>query len=337
MAQVIRIKRHIGNAQPPTSAQVTAGELAYNRGSAPGVTAGPDDLYVGDGAAAHLLVGAARQVEVTGNQNVAGLKTFATLPSFPGGTAGNVLTTNGAGVLSWAATPPATVQVTPPITGDGATGSELSLTVATVPQIVAGTDNVFPISSLGMRNQMGAAATAANLGTTAATVVPAIKELADKLAGIAGPLQQVGIYSAVTNTITAVSPPALPPLVGQPLPAASAANKGWFFIVSGANGTGTPPAPPVTLAAGDWVLSDGTAWLHIDINIQTFAASNVSFVPIPPTPGPGIPATNVQAAIAAVYTEVQNTIVVADLVSIIGTGAVGDELEVALVDAGTYT
>lgn len=344
MAQIIRIKRRIGvtgTPAPGAPAALSAGELAYNRAD---LANGPDDLYVGDGqagtAGVHLLVGPERQLEITGGaQTVQGLKTFSIGGATPslsitGGGSGNMLTTNGTGTLSWAAAPPATVLVDPPITGDGTTGNELSVTPATFTpitgQIPVGTDNVFPVTSAGLRSQLGAEANAGNLGTTAPTVVPAIKELSDKLVAITRPLHMVGTYSATTNLIVSANPPAPPTLVGQPLPAAAAGNEGWFFILT-TTGTGTPPAPAVPMTVGDWVLSDGTAWLHIGANVQTVAAVNVSATP----PGGQPTWNNVQLYLNGLNTT-KLAAVVADGISITGTGVTGDELEAALIDAGTY-
>ena len=103
MTATIQIKRRIGSAGVPTTLAV--GELAVQD---PG--GGPASLYVGTSPAAVLtLVSATRQVEIAGAQTVTGVKTFSpgTAGSFhlTGGAATNILTTDGAGNVSWTAAP----------------------------------------------------------------------------------------------------------------------------------------------------------------------------------------------------------------------------------------
>jgi len=349
MAQIIRIKRRIGAAGGPSAAQVTAGELAYHREAAAGAGAGPDDLWVGDGSAAHLLVGHDRQLEITGGaQTVNGLKTFATgaTPSIAitGGTSGQVLSTNGSGVLSWVTTAGApgtiAVEVVDPIDGDGTTATPLSLTMASGAQILAGTDTVFPIDSAGLRSQFGAAVTAANLGTTAATVVPAIHELAGRIVALTGAIIVTGSYNATTHQVHGVRPPASPGLAeNAALPAAAASNRGWLFLVSTA-GTGVAPAPTVAMAVGDWVISNGTDWVHLSMGLTSIAGGNVSAIPPGATP-PESGWTTVQLFLNGLHTQISNFTtngfpVLTDGVSITGSGVTNDELEVATVDAGTF-
>jgi hypothetical protein len=47
-----------------------------------------------------------------------------------------------------------------------------------------------------------------------------------------------------------------------PLPAADSDNESWQVLVAVA-GTGTGNAPVVSLAAGDWLVSNGNDWVHI--------------------------------------------------------------------------
>jgi hypothetical protein len=87
--------------------------------------------------------------------------------------------------------------------------------------------------------------------------------------------------------------------VGSALPAASSANKGYYVVVSTA-GTGTSPAPTVSLNPPDFLLSTGTAYTEIDVSSTVTAqtATNVAF-----TAAGNISATNVQAAIEELDTE----------------------------------
>lgn len=340
MAQIIRIKRRIGTAGAPPS--LTAGEIAYNRTAAAHATnPGPDDLYVGDGVGVHPLVSSSRQVELTGNQTITGEKTFSVGAAgslhVTGGTNGQMITTNGAGVLAFTTVPggagTVAVEANDPITGDGTTGDPLEVTMATNAQIITGTDTTFPIDSAGLRSQLGAAANATNLGTTASTVVPAIHELAGKITTLVGAIIVVGQYQATAHTVTGVRPPAAPGLAdGAALPAAADSNRGWLFVVSQA-GTAIAPAPVVSMAVGDWVVSNGTDWVHLSMGLTSIAAGNVSITTLDSQPW-----INVQTALQGIFTLVNTklTTVEVDDVSITGTGVVGDELEVALVDAGTY-
>lgn len=299
MAQILRIKRHLGAKQAPTPAQVGVGEMAYNKHEAAGA-GGHNDLWIGDGTAAHLMVGADRQVEITGDQNVAGIKTFASMVSLPGGAANNVLSTNGAGALSWVAP----VAVPPALT-------------------LKGEFNATPPNG------------------------------------------------AIENAVA--------PLANGALPAAAPANNGFFLIVNTEGTITGGAAPHEHMAVGDWIVSTGTAWIHINLHFAIVAASNVATNAItgmtgvtdvqvalewlhaqgvtvattaPATPRAGMswfdtttpPGTlnvyNGTAWVAAMPPGAAAT-VVADQTSITGdgaatgTGATGP-LTVALVDGGTY-
>src|SRR5262245_34218946 len=233
MAQIIQIRRRVGGTGAP--ATLLVGELA-----AAMPAAGPSELYIGDGATVWPLVSSLRQVELFGDQTINGIKTIGgTLIGAPanfqisGGVNGQVLSTNGSGVLSWLSLPqvttvgavapatpavgnlwfdtgsgvlntwtgsawaPATapfagITVNAPLTGNGLAATPLGLTVATPAQIAAGTDDVAPITSAGLRTVTGA--DAATLTTAAKTLVPAINELQAKVSGMTGALQLVGTY-----------------------------------------------------------------------------------------------------------------------------------------------
>lgn len=92
-----------------------------------------------------------------------------------------------------------------------------------------------------------------------------------------------GTYNASTNTIASLntygSESGL--TVGSALIAPTAASSGLYLLVTTA-GTGTSPAPAVSLDVGDWVLSpgSGTTWTHVNIvgaGIATIAAADVTF------------------------------------------------------------
>ena len=116
-----------------------------------------------------------------------------------------------------------------------------------------------------------------------------------------GEIVLAGTYDASTNLMATVTSEgtALSFVVGSALPAASSANKGYYVVVSTA-GTGTSPAPTVSLSPPDFLLSTGTAYTEIDVSATVTAqqAENIAF-----TAAGNIAATNVQAAIEELDTE----------------------------------
>jgi hypothetical protein len=120
----------------------------------------------------------------------------------------------------------------------------------------------------------------------------------------AGSVIFAGTYNATTNQIATVTTEgaSIGLTVGNALPSASSSNNSYYVVVS-IGGTGTAPAPTVSLAPPDLILSNGTIWTEIDVS-STFvaqSANNVSF-----TPGANVSATNVQAAIEEVSNETRN-------------------------------
>lgn len=120
----------------------------------------------------------------------------------------------------------------------------------------------------------------------------------------AGNIIAAGTYDASTNTILSltVEGAALGFTSGQPLQAASSANQNYYFVVAEL-GTGVAPAPAVSLAPPDLILSTGTEWVELDVSSTYTAqtASNVAF-----TPAGQLGSTNVQDALEEVSTECRN-------------------------------
>jgi hypothetical protein len=137
MVAIIQIKRRVGSAGAPTA--LAEGELGFHD---PG--GGPASLYVGTTPAGILtLVDATRQVEIAGAQTISGVKTISVANlKITGGASTNVMTTDGAGNLSWSAAP-----------GGGITAVSHDTTLA-------GDGNVTPLSVLKL-------ATGRNIGITA--------------------------------------------------------------------------------------------------------------------------------------------------------------------------
>lgn len=383
MAQVIQIKRRIPGVGKPAAGtgvgEVRAGELAASI-SAVAATA-VADLYIGDGSFVHDLVSKERQVEVAGAQTITGAKTIAIGNlRVTGGADGDLVSTDGAGNLSFSApargvnygttaptSPPpddgdlwfdsdndvlmvyhngswvpsvyvpafSGVSANAPITGNGTSGTPLGLTVATNAQIETGTNNVFPITASGLRSEMGDEA--ANLTTTAKTVVPAINELdgavytlGQQLAAVSGALRFVGNYDADQSEVTTAATGTL--TVGNNLPAAAAGNEGWYVIVV-VDGTPAAPAPNVLMHTGDWIVSTGSQWIHVPLYHVATTAGSVGITTIGTETW-----TNVQQALNGIYTLANNAMdreVEVDDVSIVGDG-VTTPLSVALVDGGTF-
>jgi len=77
-----------------------------------------------------------------------------------------------------------------------------------------------------------------------------------------------GTYNASTNLVVSLNQYGVEAglVIGQALGAPNPQNNGVYLIVTTA-GTGTTPAPTVSLAAGDWVLSQGTGanWTKIAV------------------------------------------------------------------------
>lgn len=120
----------------------------------------------------------------------------------------------------------------------------------------------------------------------------------------AGSVIFAGTYNASTNQIATVTTEgtSIGLSVGNPLPAASQINERYYVVVS-TGGTGTSPAPAVTLAPPDLILSNGTTWVEVDTSSTYIAqtASNVGF-----TPAANLGSTNVQAALEEVSNECRN-------------------------------
>ena len=120
----------------------------------------------------------------------------------------------------------------------------------------------------------------------------------------AGAIELAGTYDATLNEVASVTDAgsAIGLTVGQPLPAASSSNSNYYLVVS-IGGTGTTPAPTVTLAPPDLLLSNGDNWLEIDVstNFSTQTANNITF-----SPAGEIASTNVQNAIEELSNEARN-------------------------------
>ena len=110
-----------------------------------------------------------------------------------------------------------------------------------------------------------------------------------------------GTYDASTNLLDSVTADgsAAGFTNGQALPAAATGNNRHYVVVS-QSGTGSSPAPTVSLEPPDIILSNGSSYILIETSetITAQIASNVGF-----TPTGNLASVNVQSAIAEVDSE----------------------------------
>jgi len=349
--QIIKIKRRVtGAAGAPSSLE--EGEPAFN--------ANGNTLHINNGTSVVDLVSASRQLELDGEQTIIGVKTIGSAGSLTtpianfhieGGSEDYVLHTDGDGTLTWkdpTETVAGSIEVNAPL--EWSASDVLQIQVASASEINTGTDNVKVVTSAGLRSAtvsdanvaslssadqvklvsaqllrdiMGQQANAANLTTEATQVVPAIAEINGKVSALTALLRFAGSYNADDNEFTGAGPAA-----GETtFPAASSDNEGWVVIVTD-SGTGAAPAPTVELTVGDWLISDGTKWVHLDLDLTTVVAANVSFIP----GDTGLAATNVQDAIEEIFESLTENVEI-DNVSIQRVSGV---LQVVTVDGGLF-
>lgn len=114
------------------------------------------------------------------------------------------------------------------------------------------------------------------------------------IAALTGGIAFIGQYDATAHTADYTSVSGLPD--GVLVAASAATNK---YVIVGVAGTGASPAPVVSLAVGDWLVSDGSAWNKVPLSAQTLAAAQVTISAIS-----GISATTVQGALAEISGDV---------------------------------
>jgi hypothetical protein len=364
--QTLLIKRRLGGGAIPVLPSVNPGELFF---SVPGWTGnGPNSLWVDQGAALIPLVDHTRQVELAGPQTITGVKTFGGSGTaifngvvnmqFNDGVAGDILSKGPGTSVMWSPAPPATV-ITDGMTiaGDGTAGDPIALLtaifggigltwtsathilsvtqatqtvfggvhIATPALIKAGANDTTAVSPLGLRGELGADAN--TLTTAAKTIVPAINELRDDFLTVTGILVLCGEYDVATDNVTPSRN-----MVAGPLPVAAPVNEGWYLIVT-TGGMGIGNAPPVQMTIGDWVVSDGTKWIHLDLHEPTTVAINVAV--IPPVAGQD----NVQDALEAIDATASSALqtIYVNPTTFSGDGlTAATELDVELIDCGTF-
>jgi len=118
--------------------------------------------------------------------------------------------------------------------------------------------------------------------------------LSDQISALQAAVRLQGTYNATTNQVATITPGS-GLTVGAALPPAAAGNTGYLVIVTTA-GTGTAPAPTVAMANADFIISNGSAWIHVPLNLGTIAAINVNVAAIT-----GMTATHVQGALGELF------------------------------------
>jgi len=158
-----------------------------------------------------------------------------------------------------------------------------------------------------------------------------------------GEIIYAGNYRADTNVITSLSAAGTAQgySVGAALQAASEANNRYYFVCD-KSGTGTSPAPTVTINPPDMILSNGSSYEKLDISnfIAGQVASNISV-----TAAGGIQNTNVQSALEELDTEKLNLtggtitgqLLIGNAGSLVFEGATADAFETTLAVADPTT
>lgn len=139
----------------------------------------------------------------------------------------------------------------------------------------------------------------ANLQTTdKSSIVNAINEQETRLDLLGNSLIYGGTFNASTAQVASTTQAGADAglVVGQNLPTGPATDT--VFVIVTVQGTGVPPAPPLLLEVGNWLVSNGVSWDYLQLGVPATTADLVAFVP-----AGDIVATNVQDAIEELDTE----------------------------------
>ena len=126
-----------------------------------------------------------------------------------------------------------------------------------------------------------------NLQAAAANLDGRITALNGEVEALIGVQRFVGALHAADATITWTADSG----VTGNIPTAGTTNKGWYLICDTDGSLPATGAPSGTYVSGDWVISDGVVWTHLQFGSQSAVASQVAV-------NPAIAgAANVQAAL----------------------------------------
>lgn len=122
--------------------------------------------------------------------------------------------------------------------------------------------------------------TTSSTSTTEALTANQGKELQDQInaLSIASNITLAGTIDATTGNLVTVTAEGTAAgfTVGDPLPSAASGNDNYFVIVT-TPGTMTPPGGSAQEChQGDWWLSDGTAWVFLDVGFNATAATTTT-------------------------------------------------------------
>ena len=111
--------------------------------------------------------------------------------------------------------------------------------------------------------------TTASLTGNPNTTQTAIDVLAARISVLTKGLSFYGTYDALND---AADYTAASGLVDSSLPSAGPTNKDTYLVINADGTPGTGPLAGTVMTSGDWVISDGSAWTHLDLTttVSTF-------------------------------------------------------------------
>jgi hypothetical protein len=220
--------------------------------------------------------------------DVAGLIAASLTYPLTDGTPGQVLSTNGFGILGWS-TASSAISVTAPIIDTGTpTASIIGIQDATTGQLGAvqvGTNIDVAAGVISVKSSTTAQSgivqlndTVSSTSATEALTAKQGKALQDQISTLAvtSNLTLAGTFDATASQMLTVTSQGTSQsfVIGNNLPAAAAGNLDYFVIVT-TGGSYNPPGGggPYTANQGDWFLSNGTSWQFLNVGSDLPTAS----------------------------------------------------------------
>ena len=115
----------------------------------------------------------------------------------------------------------------------------------------------------------------ANLSGSPTTTQTAIDVLAARISVLTKGLSFFGTYNAATDQADFTVSSGL---TDGSLPASGPTNQDSYLVVTTAGTPATGPLSGTAMSVGDWMISDGTAWTHLDLstNVTTFTGQTAT-------------------------------------------------------------